>query len=98
MQNQVAFITGAAKRVGAVIARTLHQQGMRVVIHYSSSAAEAEKLSRELNAIRPNSVKLLQADLSDMNAIPLLAEQAYQAFHRLDILINNASSFYPSKI
>jgi len=98
LNGQVALISGAARRIGAAIAQTLHQAGMNVVIHYRHSAKEAQQLKEELEAKRPNSVLLLQADLLQTEALPQLVEQATQQWQRLDLLVNNASSFYPTEI
>jgi pteridine reductase len=98
MQNKVALITGAAKRVGAVIAKTLHHAGMNVVIHYSTSSKEAENVCQELNAIRKNSAVSIQADLENIDIIAGFIEKVVAAFQRVDVLVNNASSFYPTKI
>lgn len=94
----VAMITGAARRVGAGVARQLHAGGWNLVLHYRGSRGDAEALRAELEATRPNSVALLQADLNDIGAMPALAEQAVEAFERLDLLVNNASSFYPTPV
>jgi pteridine reductase len=98
MEEKVALITGAGKRVGACIARTLHEEGMKVVIHYGRSENEAKKLADELNMKRPNSAEILQADLNNLDDINLLAECTIKIEGRLDALINNASAFYPTKI
>src|SRR3569833_3390651 len=96
--DQVALITGAAQRVGAEIARELHRSGMRVIIHYRASADAAQTLQEELLAARPDSAALLRADLLDTAALPALVAAAEQQWGRLDALINNASSFYPTAI
>lgn len=99
MQNtKVVLITGAGKRVGATIARYLHQQGMRIAIHYRHSAKEAEDLSTQLNSQRADSAITLQADLLDTQKLPQLIEKIIQHWGQLDVLINNASSFYPTPI
>lgn len=94
----VGLITGAAQRIGRCIAATLHAQGYNVVIHYHRSAAAAEALTAELNAIRENSAVCLQADLLNANAIPALAEQALRPWGQLNLLVNNASTYYPSTL
>ncbi len=94
LTDKVALITGSAQRIGAVIARTLHAAGMRLVLHYRSSRSEAQALQRELNAARPDSVVLVQADLLATGALPALVQEAAGTWDRLDVLINNASSFY----
>jgi pteridine reductase len=94
--SPVAVITGGAQRIGAAIARTLHAAGYNIVIHFRHSQASAQSLIVELNTIRPDTAISLQADLLDNNAIALLAEQATARWGRVDALINNASSFYPT--
>jgi len=96
--NKVVLITGAAKRVGATVARHLHEQGMRLAIHYHNSAQEAEQLSAELNQQRTNSAIIWQGDLKDISSLPNLVEHVITTWGQLDVLINNASSFYPSPI
>lgn len=96
--NRVALLTGGARRVGAAIARRLHGAGLRLVLHYRHSAAEAQALQQELEAARPDSVRLLQADLLDIPALPRLAQQAVAAFGRVDALVNNASTFYATPV
>ncbi|MGB6977529.1 MAG: pteridine reductase [Gammaproteobacteria bacterium] len=95
---KVVLITGAAQRIGAVIARTLHANGMRVIIHYNTSHTAAAQLAAELNAERPDSALTLQADLTQMVQLPKLIQQAAAQWQRLDGLINNASSFYPTPV
>ncbi|OWY39050.1 pteridine reductase [Xenophilus sp. AP218F] len=97
-EQRVVLITGAARRVGAGIARCLHARGLRVVLHYRGSRAAAEQLAGELNALRPTSAALVQADLLDAAALPGLAAEAAAAFGRLDGLVNNASSFFPTEV
>ncbi|HIP53687.1 MAG TPA: SDR family NAD(P)-dependent oxidoreductase, partial [Chromatiales bacterium] len=98
LEGKTALITGGAHRIGAQIAHTLHHAGMDVIIHYRSSAKGAEALKAELEAKRPDSVGLLQLDMHDTPRFPAFIEQA-QAFRgRLDLLVNNASTFYPTPI
>lgn len=96
MTNKVVLITGAAHRIGATLARTLHAQGMNIVIHYRSSRKGALALQKELLALRPDSVVLVQADLLEFKKLPSLVKEAHKAWGRLDVLINNASTFYPT--
>lgn len=96
--RKVAIITGAAHRIGAVIAYNLHQAGINVVLHYRHSKEEAEKVCHNLNQQRADSAITLQADLDDQTALKPLIEKAHQQWGRLDALINNASSFYPTPL
>jgi pteridine reductase len=93
-----ALITGAANRIGAQIARTLHENGANLIIHYRNSGDAAKMLADNLNSQRAGSTVTLQADLNDIKALSTLAKNATDAFGRLDILINNASSFYPTPV
>ena len=97
LAHKTALITGAAQRLGAQSARTLHQNGANIIIHYGQSQSKAEQLAAELNELRENSAITLQADLNDLTAIETLAQNASTHFGTLDILINNASSFYPTE-
>ncbi len=96
--NPVVLITGAAHRIGATTAKLLHQNNMNIVLHYRGSRQQAQTLQKELNDLRENSVILIQADLHITNGLPALIEESVKAWGRLDVLINNASSFYPTKI
>lgn len=97
-QNKVVLITGGAKRVGAAICRLLHADGVNLMIHYRSSADEARALQAELNLQRPDSVAIIQGDLLNLGILPQLVKETVQHFGRLDALINNASSYYPSEL
>jgi pteridine reductase len=96
LAGQAVLVTGAARRVGAAIARKLHGAGANVLLHYRTSTGEAESLARELNDARPKSARTLKADLLDVNQLAPLVDAAVAAFGRLDILVNNASTFYPT--
>lgn len=98
LHGKVVLITGAAKRVGAEIARTLHGAGAGVALHYRSAAAQAQALAAELNARRADSALALQAELTDVERLPLLIESVADRFGRLDALVNNASSFYATPL
>jgi len=98
MHGKVVLITGGAKRVGAAIGRLLHASGADLMIHYRSSVDEARALQNELNAQRAGSVALIQADLLDVNGLPALVTQTVATFGGLDVLVNNASSFYPTPV
>ena len=95
---KVVMITGAARRVGAELVQNLHASGMQIILHYRSSQHEAEALSKQLNKSRNDSVKLLQGDLKVYEYIPNLIDQAVSLFGSIDVLINNASSFYPTGV
>ncbi len=94
----VALITGAARRVGAVIARTLHAAGYDLALHYRRSADDAHALAQELERQRSGSTLLLQAELADTDTLPGMIGQLLAHYGRLDALINNASAFYPTPL
>lgn len=96
--NPVLLITGAARRIGATIARLFHSRGWRIVLHYHRSISEAEALRDKLNGQRPDSCQALSASMSDIPALEALAQNAVARWGRLDALINNASSFYPTPV
>ena len=98
LTGKVALVTGAARRIGAAICRCLHQNGADVVVHYRGSAAEADALCNDLNALRADSAQSAQADLAATGTLPALIETVTTWHGRLDILINNASSFYPTPL
>ncbi|MDP3607484.1 MAG: pteridine reductase [Methylophilus sp.] len=98
LDNKVVLITGGAKRVGAAICRELHAQGALLMIHFNQSHTEARALQAELNLQRPNSVAIVQADLLNSAVAPSLVQETIQHFGRLDVLINNASSYYATEI
>ena len=91
--HPVALITGAARRIGAVIARRLHQEGYEVIIHYRHSEKEAMALCDSLNEIRDDSACCLPADFNDLSAIKELAQKTIEFKGRVDVLVNNASAF-----
>lgn len=94
----VALITGAAKRIGAAMATRLHSEGFRVIIHYGHSKDNAHTLAQKLNDIRPESATCLQANLCDSEDVEALSENAINVWGQLDVLVNNASSFYPTPV
>jgi pteridine reductase len=98
LTNKVVLITGGAKRVGAAICRELHAHGANVMIHYNTSANEAVALQSELNQARAESAAIIQADLLNTSLIANLVAETLRKFGRLDILINNASSYYATEI
>ena len=97
-QGPVVLVTGAARRVGAQIARTLHGAGARVAVHCRSSVEAAQALADELNAARAGSAEVFAADLQSVPAISALVEAVVARFGRLDGLVNNASSFFPTAV
>ncbi len=96
--NKVALITGAAHRIGASTAQLLHAEGMNLVLHYRSSREAAQKLQEKMLEKRPDSVVLVQTDLHKIDNLPALVKEAIDAWGRLDVLINNASTFYQTPI
>jgi pteridine reductase len=98
LEGRWALITGAARRVGACVARTLHGHGAGVVIHHRRSADSAARLAEELNASRAGSALVVQGDLLDIARLPPMMAEAVRHAGRLDILVNNASSFYPTPL
>lgn len=98
LKDRVVLITGAAHRIGATTARTLHHAGANIVLHYKSSQIAAEALALELNSKRSNSAHIVQGDLLDLKCLAVIVEQANACWGRLDVLINNASTFYPTQV
>jgi len=99
LDGRWALVTGAAKRIGAVVASTLHAAGANVAIHYNRSASEADELASRLNRARPKSAFTIAADILDIAAVERLAAQVLERTGgRLDVLVNNASNFYPTPI
>jgi len=96
--NPVALVTGAAARIGASVASTLHQRGCDLLLHYNSNRSGADALVKRLCEVRPNSVATVQADLSCQSGVDTVAEQLRSAWGRLDVLVNNASRFYPTPV
>ena len=94
----IALVTGAARRIGADIARHLHAAGYDIALHYRNAAAEAQALATELETARAGSTLLLQADLAEFDRLPELVAQTVGRFGRLDALVNNASSFMPTPL
>lgn len=98
LQDKVILITGGARRVGASICRLLHASGANLMIHYRSSVGEARALQSELNLQRPNSAAIIHGDLLNLAVLPSLVQETISHFGRLDVLINNASSYYATEI
>ncbi|MGV6809289.1 MAG: pteridine reductase [bacterium] len=98
LTGKVALLTGAARRIGATTAKMLHSAGATIVLHYRHSAQAAQQLQAQLNQHRANSCYLVQGDLLATSTLDRLIEQTLAQTQRLDILVNNASSFYPTPI
>ncbi len=98
LAGRVVLITGAAKRLGAALARGFHAAGANVAIHYHRSATEAGRLRDEFNTSRKNSAIATSANLLEVARLPDIVGQTLTAFGRLDVLVNNASSFYPTPV
>jgi pteridine reductase len=98
LEGKWALVTGAARRVGASIARSLHEAGASVAIHYRGSAGPANELAAQFNASRPNSAITVQCDLLRQDEIAPMVQGLIERTKRLDVLINNASSFYPTPL
>lgn len=97
-ERPVALVTGAARRVGRAIARSLHAAGYDLALHYRGSREDAEQLAAELEARREGSVLLLSCDLAATAELPKLVLRTVQRYGRLDALVNNASSFHPTPV
>ena len=97
-KNKTMLITGGAKRIGQEIAKTMHQAGYNIMVHYRSSSGMANELVKACNAKRENSAASVQADMLDINSIPTVINKTLETFGQLDCLINNASTFYPTPI
>src|SRR5216684_2148882 len=98
LSGKVVLVTGGAKRVGAAIARRLHREGANLMLHYRGSEHEARAVRTELNAARADSVALVQADLLDIAGLSEIVRNTIGRFERLDVLINNASTFFPTPV
>ena len=94
----VALVTGAAKRIGAAIARRLHADGYDLALHYRNSRTEADALVAELQQNRADSAVALQAELSEFDRLPELVARTVGRFGRLDALVNNASAYYATPV
>ncbi len=98
LAGRCVLITGGAKRLGAAIGRRLHAAGANVVVHYHQSRPAADALVAEFEALRAGSALAVRADLHDVAHLPDLAQAALARFGRLDVLVNNASTFYPTPV
>lgn len=98
LEGKTALVTGSARRIGAEIARRLHSVGAYVAVHYRGSAADANELVDTLNELRAESARAFQADLSDAGACEQLVAEVVGWRARLDVVVNNASSFFPTPL
>ena len=98
LKDKVVLITGAARRIGAVIAQAFHAEGAKVAVHYHRSAAEAGRLVAAMNTERPGSAAAFGADLADLAALEALPTSVVGTLGTLDVLVNNASTFYPTPV
>ena len=98
MTNKTALVTGGARRIGAAICRELHASGLHVIVHYNESSDEAVSLVSKMNNIKPGSAWMIQADLSRTDCLQTLIDEACALNGRLDVLVNNASRFYPTPL
>lgn len=98
MAEPVALVTGAGRRVGARIARELHAAGMSVAVHCHRSREDAERLREAFEGARPGSATVVAADLLESGAAEAVVAAAEKRWGRLDVLVNNASSFYPTPV
>ena len=97
-ENKVALVTGSARRIGASIVSKFHSEGFDVIVHARSSTDAAQELIEKMNSIRANSANLVFANLTETEEVEELPQQALQCFGRIDVLVNNASAFYPTPI
>jgi len=98
LDRKVVLITGAARRIGAALALAFHERGASVAVHYRSSRNEAARLVTAMNADRKGSAAAFRAELADLDALAALPASVVKTFGRLDVLINNASTFYPTPL
>jgi pteridine reductase len=98
LNSKSVLITGAARRLGSVIARTLHAEGYNVIVHYRHSVNEARSLCDALDRVRGNCARAVRADLVDVRSVERLVSEAAACWEGLDALINNASAFYPTRV
>ena len=96
--NKTIFITGAAKRIGKEIALTFKELGWNIIIHYNSSKKDADDLADQINKDNPNSAKTVQGNLDIKEDVQKILSEVSDAFPSVDLLVNNASTFYPTPI
>ena len=98
LEGRWALVTGAARRIGAVISAALHEAGANVAVHYLNSGEDAEQLASQLNQVRSDSALTVQGDLKNTADLKQMIDQLTKRTGGLDILVNNASSFYPTPL
>ena len=96
--NKTIFITGAAKRIGKEIALTFKELGWNIIIHYNSSKKDADDLANQINKDNPNSAKTVQGNLDIKEDFQKILSEVSETFPSIDVLVNNASTFYPTPI
>ena len=96
--NKTVFITGAAKRIGKAIALTFKDLGWNIIIHYNSSKKDADDLANQINKDNPNSAKTVQGNLDIKEDVQKILSEVSETFPSIDVLVNNASTFYPTPI
>ena len=96
--NKTILITGAAKRIGKEIALTFSNMGWNIIIHFNSSKKDAQDLADQINSHNPNSAKIIQANLDISSDVQRLVDESKLCFDSIDVLVNNASTFYPTPI
>ena len=96
--NKTILITGAAKRIGKEIALTFSQMGWNIIIHFNSSKNDAQDLADQINSHNPNSAKIIQANLDISSDVQRLVDESKLCFDSIDVVVNNASTFYPTPI
>ena len=98
MTGKFVLITGGAKRIGATTAWYLHEKGFNIILHYNNSETEAKTMEEELNKIRKNSCSTIKANFNSDTSINELLAEVNEITNTLDVLVNNASSFYPTPL
>ena len=98
MTNKFIFLTGGAKRIGKTTCKHFHEEGFNIIFHFNTSSSQALEIQKELNEIRKDSCFILQADFNDLESVKHLQKGVSEITDNLAVLINNASSFYPTPI
>ena len=98
MSNKTALVTGGALRIGNKICKTLHADGYNIICHYNNSESAAEDLQSELNKLRKDSCKIIKFDLNNYENLEDFALKTQQLYKSIDLLVNNASSFFETNL